>query len=396
MTAAPTEARITADWLTGAAPQAVCAMLTGAGHQAWFVGGCVRNALIGAPISDIDLTTDAPPERVTALAKSAGFHPVPTGFDHGTVTVVVAGAPFEVTTFRRDIETDGRRAVVAYAGTIAEDAHRRDFTMNALYADPAGEVADPLGGLQDLQARRVRFIDDAHDRIREDYLRILRFFRFHAWYGDPAQGLDPEALAAISELSDGLETLSRERVGAEIRKLLAAPDPGPSVAAMGATFVLTRVLPGADERTLPVLVHHEAALGAAPDAMRRLACLGGDDPTDRLRLSKAEARHLARLRAHLGEPAGPAALAYRLGATEARDVVLLNAALLEGPLPPDLDRALEIGAAAQFPVAPRDLMPAYKGPALGARLAALEDRWIASGFTLGREALLGDDDADHD
>ena len=396
MTAAPIEARITADWLTGAAPQAVCEMLTGAGHQAWFVGGCVRNALIGAPISDIDLTTDAPPERVTALAKAAGFHPVPTGFDHGTVTVVVEGAPFEVTTFRRDVETDGRRAVVAYAGSIAEDAHRRDFTMNALYADPAGAVADPLGGLPDLQARRVRFIDDAHDRIREDYLRILRFFRFHAWYGDPAQGLDPGALAAIAELSDGLETLSRERVGAEIRKLLAAPDPTPSVAAMGTTSVLTRVLPGADARALPVLVHHEATLGVGPDAMRRLACLGGDDPSERLRLSKAEARHLARLRAHLGDAASPAALAYRLGATEARDVVLLNAALLEAPLPPGLDRALEIGAAAQFPVAPHDLMTAYQGPALGAQLAALEDRWIASGFTLSREALLGDDDAAHD
>ncbi len=173
--------RISADWLTGKQPQAVCAMLTEAGHQAWFVGGCVRNALIGAPISDIDITTDAPPERVTILAKNAGFHPVPTGFDHGTVTVVVQGHPFEVTTFRHDVETDGRRAVVAFANTIEDDAHRRDFTMNALYAAPDGLVADPLGGLPDLEARRVRFIDDAHDRIREDYLRILRFFRFHAW-----------------------------------------------------------------------------------------------------------------------------------------------------------------------------------------------------------------------
>lgn len=388
--------RITEPWLTGAAPQAVCAMLAEGGHQAWFVGGCVRNALIGAPSSDIDITTDATPERVTELARATGFHPVPTGFDHGTVTVVVEGAPFEVTTFRRDVETDGRRAVVAYAGSIEEDAHRRDFTMNALYADAAGAIADPLGGLPDLEARRVRFIDDAHDRIREDYLRILRFFRFHAWYGDPEQGLDPEALAAIAELSDGIETLSRERVGAETKKLLAAPDPGPSVAAMVTTGVFSRVLPEADARALPVLVHHEQALGVSPDPMRRLACLGGNDHMDRLRLSKAEARHLGRLRDHIGNPEGPAALAYRLGAEEGRDVVLLNAALLETPVPADLHEALQAGAAASFPVTPRDLMPTYQGPALGEKLAALESRWIGSGFTLSRDDLLGGTDAGHD
>lgn len=388
--------RISAAWLTGAAPQAVCAMLTEAGYQAWFVGGCVRNALLGAPISDIDITTDAPPERVTSLAEAAGFHPVPTGFDHGTVTVVVKGAPFEVTTFRRDVETDGRRAVVAYTGSIEEDAHRRDFTMNALYADPAGLVADPLGGLPDLDARRVRFIDDAGDRIREDYLRILRFFRFHAWYGNPEAGLDAEALAAIAALSGGLETLSRERVGAEIKKLLAAPDPGPSVAAMVQTGVLARVLPGADARALPVLVHHEQGLGVAPDPMRRLACLGGDNYRERLRLSKAEAGHLGRLSDYRGSAAGVAELGYRLGAEEGRDVALLNAALLETPLPDGLNDGLATGAGARFPVRPADLMPAFTGPALGARLAELERRWIVSGFTLTREQLLEAPDADHD
>lgn len=388
--------RITDAWLTGPAPQAVCGMLTGAGHQSWFVGGFVRNALIGAPITDIDITTDAAPERVTALAKAAGFKPVPTGFEHGTVTVVVQGAPFEITTFRRDVETDGRRAVVAYAGSIEEDAHRRDFTMNALYADADGRVADPLRGLPDLAARRVRFIDAAEDRIREDYLRILRFFRFHAWYGDPEAGLDAEALAAIAELSAGLETLSRERVGAEIKKLLAAPDPGPSVAAMAATGVLGLVLPGADARALPVLVHHEAGLGVAPDPMRRLACLGGDNYVERLRLSKAEGKHLARLRDHLGRGETPAELGYRLGATEGRDVALLTAALTGQPLPPDLETALALGTEAQFPLKPRDLMPGFSGQALGARLSALEARWIASGFRLTRDALLGDGDAADD
>ncbi|OIP86824.1 MAG: CCA tRNA nucleotidyltransferase [Rhodobacterales bacterium CG2_30_65_12] len=382
--------RITDSWLTTAAPQAVAAMLMRAGHQAWFVGGCVRNALLGAAITDIDITTDAPPERVTELAKASGFHPVPTGFEHGTVTVVVHGEPFEVTTFRRDVETDGRRAVVAYAGSIAEDAHRRDFTMNALYAKASGEIADPLGGLPDLEARRVRFIDDARARIREDYLRILRFFRFHAWYGDPAGGLDAEAMAAVAELSAGLETLSRERVGTEIKKLLAAPDPAPSVAAMAQTGVLAHVLPGADARSLPILVHHEQTLGVAPDPMRRLACLGGEDHMERLRLSKAEARHLARLFEHQGSAASGAELGYWLGAKEGRDVALLNSAVLERPLPEDLESLLETGASAVFPVEPRELMPQFEGAALGARLKELERCWVKSGFRLGRDDLLGE------
>jgi poly(A) polymerase len=381
-------AQITDDWLKGSAPQSVCAMLTSVGHQAWFVGGCVRNALLDAPITDIDITTDATPERVMALAKRAGFDPVPTGFDHGTITVVVNGAPFEVTTFRRDVETDGRRAVVAYAGSIDEDAHRRDFTMNALYAAPDGQITDPLGGLPDLVARRVRFIDDAGDRIREDYLRILRFFRFHAWYGDPDGGLDAAALAAIAKLSAGLETLSRERVGAEMKKLLAAPDPAPSVAAMVQAGVLAHVLPGADARALAILVHHEQAIGAAPNPIRRLACLGGEQHTERLRLSKAEARRLARLLETRGSTAPPEELGYRFGVDEGRDVALLTAALLETDLPPDLNPRLEHGAAKTFPVTPRDLMPRHTGPDLGARLRTLEDRWIASGFSLGREDLI--------
>lgn len=383
-------ARLNAPWLSAPAAQAVCAMLTDAGHQAWFVGGCVRNTLLGVPVTDLDITTDARPEQVVALAEATGFRPVPTGADHGTITVVVTGEPFEITTFRRDVETDGRRAVVAYADSIEEDAHRRDFTMNALYVAPDGEIADPLGGLDDLRARRVRFIDDPADRIREDYLRILRFFRFHAWYGDPLAGIDPDALAAIAELSAGIETLSLERLGAEMKKLLAAPDPAPAVAAMGRCGALGHVLPGADPQALPQLVHFEAETGASPDPIRRLACIGGADPAERLRLSKAETRALARLVDHIGGTEPPEALAYRLGPDAARDVVLLRAALLELPPPTDLAYHLTQGAVAEFPVKPADLMPAYRGPALGARLAELENRWIASGFTLTRDALLGD------
>ncbi len=210
--------KLEADWLQRPATQSLCDALETAGFHAFFVGGCVRDGIIGRAVSDIDIATDARPDRVMQIAKEAGMKPVPTGIDHGTVTVVVDGFPHEVTTFRRDVETDGRRAVVAFSDRIEEDAERRDFTMNALYADARGAVFDPLGtGIVDLKARHVRFIGDPHDRIAEDTLRILRFFRFHAHYADPDGGLDADGLAACAEMADGLAQLSRERVGAEIR-----------------------------------------------------------------------------------------------------------------------------------------------------------------------------------
>ncbi len=377
--------KITGDWLTRSETQAVCQALTSGGHQALFVGGCVRNSLIGAVISDIDISTDAPPARVTALATGAGLRVVPTGFDHGTVTVVSGGVPFEVTTFRRDVETDGRRAVVAFSTRISDDAARRDFTMNALYATPDGTVIDPLGGLPDLLAHRLRFVGDASARIREDYLRILRFFRFHAWYGDPDQGLDAEGLAACAGLADGIDGLSRERVGAEIRKLLAAPDPAPSVAAMARAGILTRVLPGADDCALPPLVHLED--GMEPDWRRRLAALGGADPTDTLRLSRAEGQYLHQLRQALASADSPATLGYRHGPDRATDAVLIRAAMLGNTLPDDWRMDVNRGATAIFPIKSTDL-PAFKGRALGARLAELEQAWIASGFALTRAQML--------
>ncbi|MBC7132252.1 MAG: CCA tRNA nucleotidyltransferase [Roseovarius sp.] len=380
--------RITGAWITRPETRAVCDALTGAGYQALFVGGCVRNALLGAAVNDIDIATDAHPEAVMEIARQAGLKPVPTGIAHGTITVVSGGLPHEVTSFRADLETDGRRARVAFGADIAADARRRDFTMNALYARPDGTVIDPLGGLADLVARRVRFIADAAARIREDYLRILRFFRFHAWYGDPGGGLDPEGYAACAALQEGLDTLSRERVGAEMHKLLAAPDPAPALAAMQAAGILHRVLPGADAGAMAALVHLEAEAGLAPDAIRRLALLGGEDVAGRLRLSRAEAQRIERLRAHLGGAMPVAELGYRLGARDGADIVVLRAAL--GGRPPD--RAdwedLRRGAEAVFPVRPADLMPALAGPALGARLRTLEERWIASGFSLRREDLL--------
>ena len=382
--------KITGDWITAKPTQAVCHMLEAAGFQALFVGGCVRNALLGAPVADIDIATDAQPETVVQLADRAGLKPVPTGIEHGTITVVSDGLPHEVTTFREDVETFGRHATVAFSTDVVQDARRRDFTMNALYARSDGTVIDPLDGLPDLHARRVRFIEDPGQRIREDYLRILRFFRFHAWYGDPQAGLDAEGLAAVARHLDGLSGLSRERVGAEFVKLLTAPDPAPSVAAMRASGVLTAVLPGADDRALAPLVHLEGIVGAAPDGMRRLAALGGDTLQERFRLSKAQARRVDMLRSEAIGLRGPAELGYRFGETDGQDILLLRAALLEQPWNKDDPGLLRTGAVACFPLKAADLMPAYQGPRLGQRLTELEQRWIASGFTLTRDDLLAE------
>jgi poly(A) polymerase len=368
--------RVTGPWLDDPAVQSVLRCLTDAGHRALIVGGAVRNALMGLPVAEVDLATSADPETVTKLAESAGFRVVPTGLAHGTVTVVVDGKGFEITSFRRDAETFGRHARVAFDAGLEQDAARRDLTMNALYADAAGVVIDPLGGLGDVLARRVRFVGDPALRIAEDYLRILRFFRFQAQYG--ADDLNADALAACAAFSAGLETLSAERIGAEMRKLLTAPDPAPAVAAMQSSGVLQRILPGADARALPVLVHLEPAPGPW---LTRLAALG-DLPTHRLRLTRTETRDLASLRRAINWTAHEAG--YRLGAQLGTQAALLRAALMETP--PDLT-AVAQGAAARFPLRASDL-PDLTGAALGHALKRAEDHWIARNLAPLREELI--------
>jgi len=373
-------------WLQDSATRAVCDAITAKGALLFFVGGCVRNALMGVPVSDLDLATDAHPETVMQLAKQAGLKVIPTGIDHGTITVVSGGIPFEITTFRKDVATDGRRATVAFASDISDDAARRDFTMNAIYARPDGTVVDPLGGMSDLNARRVRFIGAAENRIREDYLRSLRYFRFHAWYGDTEAGFDADALAAIAANLVGLGQLSRERVGAELLKLLAADDPAPAVAAMRQAGVLQQLLPGADDRALAPLIHFESGLVANP--IRRLAALGGSEVGGHLRLSRAQTSRWAILRDQAVGTTGALELGYRLGEDLSRDVLLLRAALLEQPLMPNLETDISRGASAKFPLSARDLMPEITGKALGETLKQLESDWVASGFTLTRDDLL--------
>src|ERR1700733_1614400 len=322
-----------APWLTPGPAARVLELLNGNGEEARVVGGAVRNSLLKIPIDDIDIATTAVPTEVIRRAKAAGVKSVPTGIDHGTVTLIVDTQPFEVTTLREDIETFGRKARVAFGRDWARDAQRRDFTVNGLSVDARGVVHDYVGGLGDIAARRVRFIGDPSQRIAEDYLRILRFFRFHACYGEGAP--DAAGLHACIAARAGLETLSRERVRMELLKLLLAPHATPGLAVMAEAGLLGAVLGG-----VPLLpsfenvVKAEAASGIAPDAVRRLGALGllvkedAERLNDRLRLSNAEAERLNALDywwrvspSHSEQ--GAHALLYHLGPQSFVDRVLL-------------------------------------------------------------------------
>jgi poly(A) polymerase len=393
-----------AEWLKRGETSAVFAALSASGIDTRVVGGAVRNALLGLPVIEaVDLATTAEPERVMALAEEAGLKAVPTGIDHGTVTVIADGLPFEVTTLRRDVETFGRHAKVAYTTSWEEDAKRRDFTLNALYADRDGKVFDPLGGYDDLAAGRVRFIGDAEARIKEDFLRILRFFRFHAYYGKG--DMDAAGLKAAVKLRAGLEQLSAERVAGELRRILVAPQAARAVDALYDYGLLTGVLGGVPRLgRFERLVAIGAANALAPDASLRLAALAvfvEEDVTrlaERLPLSNAEQAVLALaaekgLVAGLPEETAAKSALYRLGPSYRSALLLAWLDSDASPDDPEWRKALALPVrwqAPSFPIGGNDVMTfgELKGPEIGELLKVLEQDWIASGFALGRDELL--------
>lgn len=299
--------------------------------NARYVGGAVRDTLLGIAVADIDIATTLLPDEVIERLNQAGIRNVPTGIDHGTITAILPGGPVEITTLRHDVSTDGRRATVAFATEWKEDAARRDFTINALYADPeALEVFDYFGGLDDLNARRVRFIGDARQRIREDHLRILRYFRFQARFG--SQPADSESEKACAELAAMLKGLSRERVGMELLNTLSLPDPAPTISRMADLGVLDVILPEAHPKALAELVAEEQRQNVDPVALRRLAALLPADAAlagqvaARFRLSGAQKKRLISAAKRQEAPANARALAYRLGREQALDRLLLAGA----------------------------------------------------------------------
>jgi poly(A) polymerase len=355
--------------------------------EARLVGGCVRDALAGLPVADIDLATPRRPEAVAAALRAAGLKASPTGIAHGTITAISAHRGFEVTTLRRDVATDGRRAVVAYTEDWREDAARRDFTINAMFMTREGEVFDYFGGVADLRAGRVRFVGDPATRIAEDYLRILRFFRFWARYGRGEP--DAAAVAAIAAAVPGLARLSAERVWSELKRILAAPDPRAAVDLMARLGVLAAVIPeGAAPERLAAL----AASGAPEDALLRLAALLGGDATAfaaRLKLSKAERERLLAMRAASAPPVDADDATLRRALAEWPRAVVIDRVWLAGG-----DRALLSRLAAmpppEFPLRGRDLRRAGvpAGPEVGRLLRELRAWWLATGCSGDARAEL--------
>jgi poly(A) polymerase len=391
-------------WLSDPPVRRALGLLNGDGEEARVVGGAARNALMGLPLSDIDIATTAVPDEVIRRAAAAGLKAVPTGIDHGTITLVIDGVPFEVTTLREDVETFGRKAIVAFGRDWKVDAERRDFSMNALSISPDGMVHDYVGGLDDLRDRRVRFIGDPARRIAEDYLRILRFFRFQASYARGAP--DAAGLHACIVARDRLRTLSRERVRGELVKLLVAPYAVPTLTVMAETGFVELLLGGVPQlASFAAMVEVEAVAALAPDAVRRLGALGlfivedADRLRDRLRLFNAEHERLVsmverwwRVSPAHGE-AEARALLYRLGPVRFADRVLLVwSRSRAGAADPSWQALATLPARwtpPRFPLRAADLMSRglAKGPALGAALRAAEDAWIAAGFPSDRETL---------
>jgi tRNA nucleotidyltransferase/poly(A) polymerase len=384
------------------------------GEEARIAGGAVRDALLGRKVSDIDIATTTLPDDTERRAQAAGFRTVPTGKEHGTVTVLAGKAAYEVTTLRADIETDGRHARVAFGRDWREDAARRDFTINALYATREGEVIDLVGGLADLETRTLRFIGEPEARIREDYLRILRFFRFFAWYG--AGRPEADGLRACARLKEGLSRLSAERVWTELKKLLSAPDPARALLWMRQTGVLSAVLPESEKwgiDAVHALVATESDLGWKPDPLLRLEAIVPPDAARmaalaaRLKLSKAEGARLSAWA--LTQPVPPATgeaalakLAYRGDRQALEDRLRLGLASARARAEQDSGALAEAGGYLRllrflegwekpvFPVKGNDLaaLGMAAGPEMGALLARLEAEWVEGGFRQTRDALL--------
>ncbi len=397
-------------WMRAAETRRVIEALEAGGSEARFVGGCVRDSLIGRPVKDVDIATPDEPERVMELLRRAGLKAVPTGVEHGTITAVSDHHPFEITTLRRDVETFGRHARVAFTDDWIADAARRDFTMNAMFCAPDGTIYDAFGGWEDLLIGRVRFVGEPEQRIREDYLRVLRFFRFHAHYGQGPP--EPVALRAAVKHAGGLAHLSGERLRQELLRLLTAPDPRQVIAVMAEGGVLAAVLPEARGLArLSGLIEVEQKLAVSPDEGLRLAALLEASPeeieaeAERLRLSRKERERLLHAappeRVQAVEPELSAQwlrrFLHRHGGARARDLLLLAAATRSGhgaAVKIDrLSQALEQAARwspKRLPVNGGDLraLGVKAGPEMGRLLRALDDWWQERDFRPDREACL--------
>ena len=377
-------------WLRNPSAQKLSKLYKSFGYQVLFVGGCVRNTILKMPVTDIDLATDAQPEEIIKIAKENNIRFVPTGLAHGTITLIIDNKNYQITTFRTDFDHDGRYAKVEFTESLLLDASRRDLTINALYCNHVGEVIDPLNGLDDIKKQKIKFIGNPNERIKEDNLRILRFFRFQAIYGNKNLEIDPLALEACHNHKSKLAALSKERITSELRKILSAPNPLEVIIKMNETGVLNELFQNVSIDSLEAYLKTEEKFKININWLGRLLSLQVTQEEERLKLTRCEFKFLKQTKSAVENQINVLEFSYYNGVENGKIYSILQNFRHNIILSKNLLNQINSLATKKFPITAKDLMPEIRGKKLGEALRSLEDQWIKSNFTLSKKDLLAE------
>ena len=377
-------------WLRNPSAQKLSKLYKSFGYQVLFVGGCVRNTILKMPVTDIDLATDAQPEEIIKIAKKNNIRFVPTGLAHGTITLIIDNKNYQITTFRTDFDHDGRYAKVEFTESLLLDASRRDLTINALYCNHVGEVIDPLNGLDDIKKQKIKFIGNPNERIKEDNLRILRFFRFQAIYGNKNLEIDSIALEACHNHKSKLAALSKERITSELRKILSAPNPLEVIIKMNETGVLNELFQNVSIDSLEAYLKTEEKFKININWLGRLLSLQVTQEKESLKLTRCEFKFLKQTKSAIENQIHVLEFSYYNGVENGKIYSILQNFRHNIILSKNLLNQINSLATKKFPITAKDLMPEIRGKKLGEALRSLEDRWIKSNFTLSKKDLLAE------
>ena len=377
-------------WLRNPSAQKLSKLYKSFGYQVLFVGGCVRNTILKMPVTDIDLATDAQPEEIIKIAKENNIRFVPTGLAHGTITLIIDNKNYQITTFRTDFDHDGRYAKVEFTESLLLDASRRDLTINALYCNHVGEVIDPLNGLDDIKKQKIKFIGNPNERIKEDNLRILRFFRFQAIYGNKNLEIDSIALEACHNHKSKLAALSKERITSELRKILSAPNPLEVIIKMNETGVLNELFQKVSIDSLEAYLKTEEKFKININWLGRLLSLQVTQKEESLKLTRCEFKFLKQTKSAIDNQIHVLEFSYYNGVENGKIYSILQNFRHNIILSKNLLNQINSLATKKFPITAKDLMPEISGKKLGEALRSLEDRWIKSNFTLSKKDLLAE------
>ena len=377
-------------WLRNPSAQKLSKLYKSFGYQVLFVGGCVRNTILKIPVTDIDLATDAQPEEIIKIAKENNIRFVPTGLAHGTITLIIDNKNYQITTFRTDFDHDGRYAKVEFTESLLLDASRRDLTINALYCNHVGEVIDPLNGLDDIKKQKIKFIGNPNERIKEDNLRILRFFRFQAIYGNKNLEIDSIALEACHNHKSKLAALSKERITSELRKILSAPNPLEVIIKMNETGVLNELFQNVSIDSLEAYLKTEEKFKININWLGRLLSLQVTQEEESLKLTRCEFKFLKQTKSAIENQIHVLEFSYYNGVENGKIYSILQNFRHNIILSKNLLNQINSLATKKFPITAKDLMPEIRGKKLGEALRSLEDQWIKSNFTLSKKDLLAE------